>query len=192
MKGEPLDEVRMGMRMLVSELKSDPTATETVYLSVITFGDTAQQVVPLTALVQFKEPTLEAGGSVSLGAALEELLRCADREVVKTTADKKGDWRPFVFLMTRGHPSDRWEDAAGRVKQKRWNMIACAAGSGADESLLKRITELVQRLQAYQPGTMKAFFRWGAPSIKTVSVRRDVVESECVDIPPPPPSISIV
>ena len=153
MQGEPLDEVRMGVRMLVSEMRKDPMALEVAYLSVITFGDTAQQVVPLTALAEFKEPTLEAGGGASLGAALEELVRCAGCEVVKTTADTKGDWKPQVFLMTNGRPTDAWEDAVKRVKENRWNITACAAGAEADETLLKSLTDVVVRLRDEQPSS---------------------------------------
>src|SRR4028119_2286837 len=37
MTGEPMEAVRQGMKTLLGELKSDPQALETVYLSVITF-----------------------------------------------------------------------------------------------------------------------------------------------------------
>lgn len=62
MYGEPIEAVKNGIDLLVSSLRQDPHALETAYLSVITFDDKAQQVVPLTELADFQVPSIEAGG----------------------------------------------------------------------------------------------------------------------------------
>ncbi|MBQ4310052.1 MAG: VWA domain-containing protein, partial [Oscillospiraceae bacterium] len=41
MTGDPIEAVRQGVKALVSELRGDPQALETAYLSVITFASTA-------------------------------------------------------------------------------------------------------------------------------------------------------
>lgn len=193
MSGDPIEAVRMGVKLLVTELRNDPMALETAYLSVITFNSTAQQVVPLTELATFQEPVIDAGGSTAMGDALEELLRCADRELVKQSSSQKGDYKPLVFLMTDGGPTDTWESAADRVKNKRWNVIACAAGAQADESILKRITEAVVKLNDCQPGTLKNFFKWVSQSIKTTSKSVQQTGGDtAVNLPPPPAGIQIV
>ncbi|MFM6136537.1 MAG: VWA domain-containing protein, partial [Sphaerospermopsis kisseleviana] len=68
MSGDPIQAVNQGVKALLAELRSEPYAIETAYLSVITFESTAQQVCPLTELITFKEPTLVAGGATSMGA----------------------------------------------------------------------------------------------------------------------------
>ena len=117
-----------------------------------------------------------------------------DREVRKSTSTQKGDWRPLVFLMTDGQPTDSWEAAADRVKSRKLsNIIACAAGSGAVGNLLKRITEIVVKLNDVQPDSLKAFFRWVSSSIKTTSASVAQVAADApVNLPPPPPQIQIV
>ena len=194
MSGEPIEAVRQGMKALVAELKGDPQALETAYLSVITFNSSAQQVAPLADLLSFQEPTIDAGGSTAFGEALRVLQQCVDREVAKTTATKKGDWKPLIFLMTDGQPTDSWEREADNVKQKRLgNVIACAAGAGADENLLKRVTETVVKLNNLQPDTLKAFFNWVSSSIKTTSQSvAQVAAGAPTNLPPPPPQITIV
>lgn len=194
MSGEPIEAVRQGMKALVAELKGDPQALETAYLSVITFNSSAQQVAPLADLLSFQEPTIDAGGSTAFGEALRVLQQCVDREVAKTTATKKGDWKPLIFLMTDGQPTDSWEREADNVKQKRLgNVIACAAGAGADENLLKRVTETVVKLNNLQPDTLKAFFKWVSSSIKTTSQSvAQVAAGAPTNLPPPPPQITIV
>ncbi len=33
-------------------------------------------------------------------------MQCVERDVRRSDGDTKGDWRPLVFLMTDGTPSD--------------------------------------------------------------------------------------
>jgi uncharacterized protein YegL len=194
MAGEPIEAVRAGVKALLADLRGDPQAVETAYLSVITFSSSAQQVCPLTELLAFQEPNLDASGSTAFGEALTLLEQRVDAEVRKTTQQQKGDWKPLVFLMTDGQPTDSWEAAADRIKQKRvGNIIACAAGAGADEQLLKRVTETVVVLNSLQPDALKAFFKWVTQSIKTTSYNLDQVVADApVTLPPPPPQIQIV
>src|SRR5689334_17773945 len=100
MAGEPIEAVRSGIKTLLGDLRGNPMALETTYLSVITFESTANQVCPLTEIGSFKEPSLKAGGGTSLGAALELLERCLDSEVRASSPTQKGDWKPLIFLMT--------------------------------------------------------------------------------------------
>ena len=172
----------------------DPTALETAFLSVITFDSGARQVSPLTELMLFTEPNLDASGSTALGEALKLLEQAVDKEVRKSTATQKGDWRPLVFIMTDGQPTDSWQDAADRIKLKKLgNIIACAAGSGAATEPLKRITEVVVKLDNLQPDTLKQFFKWVSDSIKLTSASiAQVATDAAVALPPPPPQIQIV
>ena len=170
MSGDPIEAVRMGLKALLNDLQSDPQALETVWLSVITFESHARQVVPLTEVGAFREPTLSTGAATSLGEALTLLSKCIEKEVRKTTATQKGDWKPLVFIMTDGMPTDSWEKAADDLKKKKpGNIIGCAAGSGADDRVLKRITEVVVRLKDTSPGTLGAFMKWVTASVTTTS-----------------------
>ncbi|NET86190.1 MAG: VWA domain-containing protein [Moorea sp. SIO1F2] len=166
MSGDPIQAVNAGVKALVAELMSEPYAIETAYLSVITFGDRAQQVCPLTELMSFHPPTFTAGGARAMGEALKLLANSIDKEVQKASETEKGDWRPLVFLMTDGMPTDSWEKAADELKQKKpANILACIAGSGVDEYMLKRITETVVKLDNLQPDSLKQFFQWVSQSI---------------------------
>jgi len=193
MTGEPIEAVRQGIKYLLSELNSDPQAIETVWLSVISFDSTARQVVPLTELSKFKEPKLSASGTTSLGEALTLLLNCIDKEVRKTTKDQKGDWKPLIFLMTDGEPTDNWQGPADNVKKSRpGNLIACGAGPNVNANTLKRITEIVVMMNDYTPETFKAFFQWVSASVTTTSQKVAVKGDGPVDLPTPPPQIQIV
>lgn len=160
MSGEPIEAVRRGMRLIVNDLKNDPQALDNVWLSVITFGSGVQQIVPLTEVGSFTEPSLAASGSTALGEALRTVSKCIDKDVRKTTSTQKGDWKPDIILMTHDQPADSWEGAADELKKRKiGNIIACAAGPGAGDAVLKRLTECVVRLADISPDLVRAFFR---------------------------------
>lgn len=79
MVGAPIQQVQDGMRMIVQELRTDPYALETAYISVIAFAGKAKCVSPLTELYKFYPPTFPIGGGTSLGNALEFLMDDMDK-----------------------------------------------------------------------------------------------------------------
>lgn len=191
MTGEPIEAVRQGVKALLSELRGDPQALETAYLSVITFDSHARQVVPLTELVLFKEPELTAGGATALGEALRVLIDCVSSEVRRSSPTQKGDWRPLVFILTDGSPTDTEEFnlAVRELRRiKAANIIACAAGAKADTTHLKRITENVLMMNTLSAGDMAQFFEWVSGSIKMSSRRADPGGAEN----PPPQGFVVV
>lgn len=195
MMGEPIEAVRQGVKALLSELKGDPQALETAYLSVITFDSSARQVIPLTELMQFQEPELKASGATALGGALNVLMECVNSEVRKSSETQKGDWRPLVFILTDGAPTD--VEAFGQAAQalkgmKAANIVACAAGSRADTTYLRQITENVLMMNTLSAGDMARFFAWVSGSVKMSSRSLDVRPGAAIELPPPPEGFVIV
>ncbi len=196
MSGEPIEAVKNGVQLLVSTLRQDPYALETAFLSVITFDSTARQVMPLSELATFQTPNLVATGVTAFGAALTLLAERIEAEVAKTTADAKGDWKPLIFMMTDGSPTDDWRRGLDALKKVRTGMmIACAAGQSAETTILKQITEIVVALDTADTNTIKAFFKWVSASVSTGSQKVDQARKEVTgldDLPPPPPEVNLV
>jgi len=196
MYGEPIEAVKNGVQTLVATLRTDPYALETAYISIITFNSSAQQISPLTELAAFQQPAIDAGGCTALGGALSLLAQTVDKEVTKTTAEQKGDWRPLVFIMTDGEPTDDLSKGLSDFKQRKFGMVvACAAGQGANTNTLKQITENVVQLDTADSATIKAFFKWVSASISTSSksVEDGGINLEKMsELPPPPPEVNIV
>lgn len=196
MMGEPIEAVKTGVQTLVSTLRQDPYALETAYLSVITFDSVARQLVPLTELAQFQTPELIANGTTSFGEALSLVTDKIDHEVVRSTSEVKGDWKPLVFIMTDGAPTDEWQAGVQRLKSARTGLVvACAAGHHADTTILQQLTETVFQLETADSATIKAFFKWVSGSIATSSQKVDLDKrdvSALNDLPPPPPEVNVV
>lgn len=196
MSGEPIEAVKTGVQTLVSTLRQDPYALETAYLSVITFETTAKQIAPLAELATFQTPNIAASGTTALGDALALLAERIESEVVRSTSEIKGDWKPLVFIMTDGVPTDDWKGGLSRLKNVPTGIIiACAAGQGADTAILKQITEVVVQLDTADSSTIKAFFKWVSASVSTGSQKVDSGQKEVSglgDLPPPPPEVNVV
>ena len=196
MYGEPIEAVKNGVQTLISTLRGDPYALETAYVSIITFNSSAQQISPLTELATFQQPSINAGGGTALGGALSLLAQKIDTEVIKTTTEVKGDWRPLVFIMTDGVPTDDLSKGLSEFKRRKYGMVvACVAGQGASTDTLKQITENVVQLDTADSATIKSFFKWVSASISTSS--KSIEDTACEattmsELPPPPPEVNIV
>ena len=195
MHGEAIEAVRNGLQVMLSALMQDPYALEPAYLSVIAFDSSARQLTPLTELTSFQLPNLQANGMTAMGEALSLLADCIQREVVKGSAEQKGDWKPVVFLLTDGAPTDDLDRGINAIRQvKTGTFVACAAGPGADTGTLKRITETVVSLDTADSSTLKSFFKWVSASISVSSQKIESGKevSGLDELPPPPPELNIV
>ena len=194
MSGEPIEAVQNGLATLRSALNNEPQALETVFLSIITFDDHAQQDTPLTELSQFQIPQLRAGGCTALGAALKLVAERAEVEVAKNTPEAKGDWKPMVFLMTDGEPTDDISEGLAAFKKRKWGVVvACAAGMSANENVLHSITESVVRLDTASSDEFKALFRWISQSVVASSRSAGAGQEMSSDmLETPPPEVTIL
>jgi len=170
MQGAPIRAVQEGLEQFQREVAADPFAREVVKVGVITFSSNAQLLtqglVPITA---FTAPPLEASGVTRLDLAFDVLLESMYRDVKRPVkGGQKGEWRPVVFVLTDGRPTDAnghqtdhlWIPARDRVvnrekgKIKPGIIVAVGCGPGVDEQTLKAISTGV----AFRMGTTEAAF----------------------------------
>jgi uncharacterized protein YegL len=196
MSGEPIEAVKNGVQIMISSLRQNPQAIETAFLSVITFDSSAQQIIPLTDLASFQMVDIKATGVTALGDALKLVSSKIDSEVAKTTTEQKGDWKPLVFIMTDGIPTDDWQSGLNEFKKRKVAFtVACAAGSGADTNILKQITENVVSLDTADSASIGKFFQWVTASIGVTSTKVEDSGKEVTglnELPPPPSELNIV
>lgn len=176
MIGDPINEVSNGIKSMIATLRQDPYALETVYISIIVFASRAKTVVPLTDLITFYTPQLPIGGGTSLGAAVKHLMYEMDQKIVKNDGERKGDWKPIIFLFTDGTPTDNAEYIIHEWETKRKsksNMIAISVGLNTDLCVLKRLTDNVLLLNDMEKDAYKYFFKWISASISIQSQKID-------------------
>jgi uncharacterized protein YegL len=194
MRGEPIESVNIGLRAMMASLRQNPHALESVYLSIVTFDSLIKEVLPLTALKQLVLPDIVCpeSGATFLGEGLERICQKVDKEVRLSSQSDEGDWRPLLFIMTDGKPSDTlaYSEVLAEVKRRPFaKVIACAAGFKADATVLKRLTETVVSLDSMDSSTFSGFFQWVSA---TVSSSQSSSQVDNFDLPPPPAEINVV
>lgn len=172
MVGENLKKMEDGLQMIVRALRTDPHALETVYISVIAFAGMAKTIVPLVEVVSFYPPKLPLGSGTNLGDAIHTLMAEIDKSVVKTTTDRKGDWKPIVYLFTDGRPTDNPSPTIDQWNAKyasKATFIAVGMGASVDFSVLRKLTENVIAFEEHQDGDFLKFIRWVTDSVLSQS-----------------------
>jgi uncharacterized protein YegL len=173
MVGEPIQQVEEGLATIIQSLKTDPHALETVFVSIIVFAGQPKTLVPLQEIVSFYPPKFPIGSGTSLSKGLGHLMFELRKNIVKTTYEVKGDWKPIVFLFTDGVPTDDSKIAINEWKQnwrKTANMIAVSFGNETDTKLLGELTDNVLHFKNTSVQSYKEFFKWVTDSIKTSSI----------------------
>lgn len=170
MNGPPIAELNAGLTTYKDALAADTLASKRVEVAIMTFGGHIQTVCDFTTMEGFQAPTLTAGGETPMGAAIRQgldLLR-SRKELYK--AHGLSYFRPWVFLITDGAPTDEWHSAAEQVKQgekdKAFSFFVVGV-EGANFEILKQIC-------AREPLKLKGLrfqdlFRWLSSSQSSVS-----------------------
>ncbi len=195
MKGEPIESVKVGIADMVAALRQDPYALETVRISIITYDREVNQLVPLTDLsdLQIPEITTPDSGPTHMGQALKKLCENVKNEVHHGTAEQKGDWRPLLFVLTDGKPSDLqlYEEMITKVKSLNFaSIVACAAGPKAKTEPLKKLTDQVYVLDTMDSATFKKFFKWVSDIVGVGG--KSVGTTSSLELPPAPEEVNIV
>ena len=116
MRGKPIDELNAGIRQFRDELFTDEMAQKRVEIAIVGFGP-VQTLSDFQTPDVFQPPTLTASGDTPIGGAIETGLNLLDQRKQVYRNNGVTYYRPWVFLITDGGPTDYWQSAAERVKQ---------------------------------------------------------------------------
>lgn len=170
MEGDPIRHLNDGIAQYRNDLMADSLAAKRVELSIVTFGPVTV-VQDFTTVDAFTPPPLSASGNTPLGAAIEkgiELL--AGRKRMYREAGI-AFYRPWIWLITDGAPTDAWQHAAELVKQgearKEFSFFAVGVAN-ADFGVLAQLSAARQPLQL-KGLSFREMFQWLSNSQQSVS-----------------------
>lgn len=117
MSGQPIQELNRGLAAFKEDVLKDSQASLSVEVAMITFGSIAKLIQDFVTIDQFTPPVLEVDGLTPMGAAIEYALDFLENR--KQTYKDNGIlyYRPWVFLITDGAPTDSWDSAAQRLRE---------------------------------------------------------------------------
>ncbi len=195
MRGEPIAALNNGFNGLISMLRSDPQAMDSLHINVVTFDREVNNLIPLVDLASFHPVEIKCpdSGPTHTGQALEMIYDLVNKDLIKGSSDRKGDWKPLLFVFTDGKPSDlqKYREMMPKIKSLDFGVIVgCAAGPKAEVSFLQELTNNVVKLDTTDASTLTTFFQWVSSSIEMGS--RSHGTGESMTLPPPPSELNII
>lgn len=168
-----IDQLNDGLLELKRALGADDLARRRVEPAVVTFGGSVKVLSNFVPVANWEPPLLTAGGSTPLGAAIHTgigLVRQRRREIA---ADGLASFKPWIFLITDGSPTDDWIDAAQRASdaEARGDLVFfTVAADGADTDVLSRISR--RPTLRLPDNRWSELFVWLSDSLQSVSSSR--------------------
>jgi uncharacterized protein YegL len=142
MSGKPIAELNEGLRLYKNELVADALAAKRVEVAIVTFGGAVKTACDFTTTENFQPPHLSANGNTPMGAGISTALAMIEERKAAYRANGIPYFRPWVFLLTDGAPTDEWQSAAVKVKdgEEHRRLAFFAVGvEGADFGVLKQV-----------------------------------------------------
>jgi uncharacterized protein YegL len=188
MKGDPIVQLNEALAQFSAELKDDSLASLRVEVAVVTFGGGVKSLgvhaddsgedagfdpaKSFTTVDLFAPPELKAGGGTPMGEAVRkslELLR-ARKEVYKN--NDLDYFRPWMFLITDGKPTDNWESAAeqARLEDARKGLLFFGIGvESAEMETLAKFSPENRPPMKLRGLAFSELFQWLSRSLSAVA-----------------------
>jgi len=170
MEGTPITELNRGLQSFYEEIEDDPTTSQRLEVSLITFNHIVTTVQDPALVEKFKMPTLAVSGATAMVDAVREAIAkvAARKAWYKSTGQSY--YRPWIILMTDGEP-DSGQDIAGLANTikvdtaaKKYAFLPIGV-EGANMSVLNQIASVDMPAMPLKGTNFKAFFQWLSASV---------------------------
>jgi uncharacterized protein YegL len=183
MSGQPIQELNRGLAAFKEDVMKDAQASLSVEVAIVTFRP-VRLTQDFVTIDHFTPPKLEADGVTPMGAAIEYALDLLEKRKQSYKDNGVHYYRPWVFLITDGAPTDDWGGAAQRVREEeaqRRMLFFTVAVQGADMHKLRQIAPPERPPVTLNGLDFRALFVWLSTSMKRVSSGK---VGEAVALPP--------
>jgi uncharacterized protein YegL len=101
MIGKPIESVENCIGAAITNLKLNPQTLETAVINIISFGNNKiSNLEGNKSVTEIYFKKFSCSGTSNLNFGLQAVKEDYDENFIKSTATKKGDWRPTLFVFT--------------------------------------------------------------------------------------------
>ncbi len=179
MAGERIRSLNEGLQVYKNELAADSLASQRVEVAVVTFGGQVETVCPFTTANFFEPPALKVKGDTPMGAAINHAIDLVTERKQMYRDHGVPFFRPWIFLITDGGPTDAWSEAATRVRRgedaRHFAFFAVGVQDAKFDVLAKIATRHPLHLQGLR---FSDLFVWLSQSQRSVSQSRPGEEDQ--------------
>ncbi|MEY9829955.1 uncharacterized protein YegL [Sinorhizobium fredii] len=169
MRGKPIRELNEGLVQFRDELFADSLAAKRVEVGIVSFGPVSI-VNDFTGVQSWIAPELTDQGDTPMGRAIEQGLQMLRDRKNSYRQNGISYYRPWIFMITDGGPTDSWQAAAQAVKageaEKAFSFFAVGV-DGANFDVLSQIS--VRQPLVLKELRFRDLFSWLSSSLSSVS-----------------------
>lgn len=182
MRGQPIRELNEGMKTLREELLEDSLAAKRAEIGVLSFGPVTEER-GFATVDRFDPPQLKAEGTTPMGEAIERGIALINQRKQRYRDNGIGYYRPWIFLITDGAPTDKWSNARDLVHQGESDGAFAFFPIGVQEARM----DILEQISVRQPRKLnelqfRELFQWLSASLRQVSHSR---VGDKVELPTP-------
>lgn len=169
MGGSPIRELNAGLQSFKEELAQDSLAMKRVEIAIVTFGPVKVES-DFQTVDSWQPPHLTASGDTPMGNAIVTGLEMLRRRKDQYRANAIEVFRPWVFLITDGGPTDQWQQAAEMVRAGEVSKGFAFFGVGVENANMDILGKICVRTPVKLAGLkFKDMFAWLSSSLSSVS-----------------------
>ena len=170
MTGRPIDELNAALVTFKDTMAADSLASRRAEIAIITFGGVVEVVQDFVTAEHFMPPVLQPRGDTPMGQAIDRAL---DMVIERKQIYKRNGvfyYRPWVFLITDGGPTDAWKPAADRVRRGENDKAFVFFAVGVENANMETLKAISARDPLKLRGLQfRDLFPWLSQSMQSVS-----------------------
>ncbi|MCI5193709.1 MAG: VWA domain-containing protein [Candidatus Electrothrix sp. AU1_5] len=170
MVGHRIDQLNNGIIEFQQALQNDGLAAMRVEVAIVSFGYRVTVEQDFITADQFQAKPLHTGGATPMGKAIDMALNMVRER--KDTYKQNGVsyYRPWIFLITDGAPTDKWQAAAQRIKTEENTKSVAFFAVGVEDADMGTLSQISDRQPIMLNGLQfKEMFVWLSQSLTSVS-----------------------